>query len=149
MSKLDRRQFLFASFPFFWRRPSVVRLDEIRFDVIRHGRSPHRYLLIHGDEATARDVLIAHMRRVKGTAYVVTSHDRYVPIESGKIDPNRMFSREGAEKNLRSLNPGWNDERLRKALHKLDRGREKLVSRLLPPPADGWWRCITTRGVIP
>jgi hypothetical protein len=69
-------------------------------------------------------------------AYLVTGHDRYVPIESGKLDPNRMFSREGAEKSLRSLNPDWSDERLHKVLHKLDRGREKLVSRLFPPP-DG------------
>jgi hypothetical protein len=47
-----------------------------------------------------------------------------------------MFSREGAEKSLRSLNPDWSEERLRKALHRLDRGREKLVNRLFPPP-DG------------
>jgi hypothetical protein len=133
VSKPNRRQFLFASFPFFWRKRPFVTLEEVRFRVIRHGDSPHRYLFIHGNEETAREVLTAHMRQAKGIAYLVTGHDRYVPIESGKLDPNRMFSREGAEKNLRSLNPGWNDERLRQALHKLDRGREKLVSRLLPP----------------
>src|SRR5213075_1288161 len=113
-----------------------VTLDGVRFHVIRHGDSPHRYLLIHGNEETAREVLTAHLRQVKGTAYIVTGHDRYVPIESGKLDPNRMFSREGAEKNLRSLNPGWSDDRLQKALHELDRGRAKLVGRLFPPP-DG------------
>jgi hypothetical protein len=136
VSQLNRREFLLASFPFFWRKRPFVTLDEVRFQVIRHGDSPHRYLFIHGNEETAREVLTGHMRQAKGIAYLATGHDRYVPIESGKLDPNRMFSREGAEKNLRSLNPDWSDERLRKALHKLDRGREKLVSRLFPPP-DG------------
>jgi hypothetical protein len=137
VSKLNRREFLFASFPFFWRKKPYVKLDGIvRFEVIDTGESPHRYLLIHGNEETAREVLIAHMRKVKGTAFLVTGHDRYVRIDSGKLDPNRMFSREGAEKNLRSLNEDWSQEKLNKALRKLDRGREKLVSRLLPPP-DG------------
>jgi hypothetical protein len=133
---LTRREFLFGWFPFFWRKRPFVTLDEIRFQVIRNGGSPHRYLLIHGNEETAREVLTMHMRQAKGIAYLVTGHDRYVPIDSGKLDPNRMFSHEGADKNLRSLNPDWSDERLRKALHKLDRSREKLVNRLFPPP-DG------------
>jgi hypothetical protein len=139
VSKLDRREFLFSWFPFFWRRKRpFVTLDEIRFQVIRTGESPHlhHYLFIHGNEETAREVLVAHMQQAKGIAYLVTGHDRYVPIESGRLDPNRMFSREGAEKNLRSLNPGWSAERLDKALHKLDRGRVKLVDHLFPPP-DG------------
>jgi hypothetical protein len=136
VSNPNRREFLFSSFPFFWRKRPFETLDGISFQVIRHDRSPHRYLLIHGNEETAREVLIAHMRQAKGIAYLVTGHDRNVPIDSGKLDPNRMFSGEGAEKNLRTLNPEWSAERLHKALHKLDRGRAKLVSRLLPPP-DG------------
>lgn len=134
MSKLKRRDFLLGSFPFFWRKRPFVTLAEVRFQVIRNGHSPHRYLLIHGNEETAREVLTEHMRKAQGIANLVTGHERYVPLASGKLDPNRMFSREGAEKNLRSLNPDWNDERLRKALQKLDRSREKLVHRLFPPP---------------
>ena len=136
MSKLNRREFLFASFPFFWRKRPFVTLDGVRFQVIRNGDSPDRYLLIHGNEETAREVLIGHMRQAKGIAYLVTGHERTVAIDSGRLDPNRMFSHEGAERNLRSLNPDWSEERVHKALHKVDRGREKLVSRLFPPP-DG------------
>jgi hypothetical protein len=132
---LGRRQFLFLSFPFFWRKPRFVTLDHIRFEVLRRGKSPHRYLLIHGNEETAREVLVAHMQRYPGIAHVVTGHDRNVPIDSGKFDPNRIFSREGAEKNLRSLNPDWTPEYLEKMLRKLDHGRDKLVRNLLPPPA--------------
>jgi hypothetical protein len=134
VNNLNRREFLFGSFPFFWRKRPFVTLDEIRFQVIRAGKSANRYLLIHGDEETARAVLVAHMQKARGIAYLVTGHERYVPIEGGKLDPNRMFSREGAEKNLRSLNPDWNAERLARALHRLDRGRVKLVDHLFPPP---------------
>src|SRR3954469_11095521 len=110
-SGLSRREFLFGGFPCFWRRRRFVTLDQIRFQVLRNGDSPHRYLLIHGNEDTAREVLTAHMRQAKGIAYLVTGNDRYVPIDSGKLDPNRMFSRQGAEKNVRSQNPDWSDER--------------------------------------
>jgi hypothetical protein len=142
VSKLDRREFLLlGSFPFFWRKQPFATLDGIRFQVIRNGKSPHRYLFLHGNEETAREVLTGHMRQHEGIAHLVTGHERNVPIEpekhvAGKFDPNRIFSRAGAEKNLRTLNPEWNAERLRKALDKLDRGREKLVGALFPPP-DG------------
>src|SRR5215472_4395484 len=139
VGKLNRREFLLAGFPFFWRKRPFETLVGIRFQVIRNRRSPHRYLLIHGNEETAREVLLDHMRSHTGIAYLVMGHDRYVPIEaakhvSGKFDPNRIFSREGAEKNLRALNPGWSEDRLRKALRKLDRGRARLADALLPPP---------------
>jgi len=79
--------------------------------------------LIHGDETTAREVLTAHIRSHEGIAYVVESRTRTVPLESGKIDPNRMFSRVGAEANLKLLNPDWPPERIQAALAVLDRGR--------------------------
>jgi hypothetical protein len=134
VSDLNRREFLLAGFPFFWRKRPYETLDRVRFQVIRHDDSPHRYLLIHGNEETARQVLLAHMREHVGIAYLVAGRERYVPLEGGKIDPNRMFSGEGAEKSLRRLNPEWSAEQMRKALRKLGRGREKLVGRLFPPP---------------
>ena len=136
VSRLDRREFLLASFPFFWRRKPYLTLDHVQFQVIRNRRSPHRYLLIHGNEETARAVLIDHMRSHTGTAYLVTGHERNVEIGGGRLDPNRMFSREGAEKSVRRLNPEWNQERIDGVLDLLDRGREEMLRHLLPPP-DG------------
>ena len=63
---------------------------------------------------------------------MVENHTRNVPIEGGQIDPNRMFSRVGAEANLKRLNPDWPPERVQAALALLDRGREHLVKALLP-----------------
>ncbi len=136
MNNPDRRQFLLAGFPFFWRKRPFLTLDHISFQVLRNGRGPHRYVLIHGNEETAREVLETHMQTQQGAAYLVTGHERYVPIDSGKLDPNRMFSREGAAKNLRVLNPDWPPEKIESALDALDRGRPDLLQHLFPPPGS-------------
>ncbi len=133
----SRREFLaYASIlgwiPFL--RPKHVELAGARFRIIRYGRSKRRYLVIHGNEETAREVLAAHMRAHQGIAFIVENHTRNVPVASGQIDPNRMFSRVGAEANLKRLNPDWPPERIQTALNILDRGREHLVKDLFPPP---------------
>jgi hypothetical protein len=68
-----------------------------------------------------------------GTAFLIESRTRNVPIDGGTIDPNRMFSRVGAEASLKNLNPGWTPRQIEEALRRLDRGREGLVKALLPP----------------
>jgi hypothetical protein len=91
--------------------------------------------LIHGDEATARHVLSEHMQAGgSGVAYLVTNLTRNVPINGGRLDPNRMFSNEGAEANLRRLNPRWHDGQVSSAVTFLGEHRHELVNRLLPPP---------------
>jgi hypothetical protein len=131
-----RREFLALAllpgwFPFF--RPKHAVLAGARFRIVRNGHSRRRYVVIHGNEETARHVLEAHMRNHDGIAYVVENHTRNVAIEGGEIDPNRMFTRVGAEANLKRLNPEWSPERIRTALDLLDRGRERLLKALLPP----------------
>ncbi len=131
----SRRQFLlfslFGWFPFF--RPKHISLAGARFRILRNGSSQRRYLLIHGDEESARQVLTRHMENHEGIAYLVETHTRNVSIESGQIDPNRMFSRAGAEANLKQLNPNWTAQQVDAALRELDRGREHLLKAFLPP----------------
>jgi hypothetical protein len=128
----SRREFLaFGWLPFFHRRH--IRLAGARFRIVRHGRSTRRYLLIHGNEETARAVLTEFLQTQPGTAYIIESHTRNVPVDSGEIDPNRIFSRIGAEASLKSLNPNWNPGQVATALGILDHGREHLVRALFPP----------------
>jgi hypothetical protein len=129
---LSRRELLVgALFPFFWWRRSVD-LAGIRFDHIRRRSDRRHYVWIHGNEETARHVLRDHMRRVEGRAFLIRNRVRNVRLHGGELDPNRMFSREGAEKNLRRLNPSWDFYRLQDALDALDRGRQRFLDRLLP-----------------
>ena len=129
---IDRRQFLALGW-FPWLAPRHIGVAGARFRILRNGRSLRRYLRIHGNEETARQVLERHMETHEGIAYVIESRVRLVAVESLKLDPNRMFSRTGAEANLKLLNPGAPLERVASAVNVLDRGREKLVRALTPP----------------
>jgi hypothetical protein len=115
-----------------WFKPKHVGLAGAQFDVVRTKHARRHYILIHGDEETARQVLAGHMETHRGVAYMIRSRTREVPIDSGKLDPNRMFSRAGAEANLQHLNPNWTPQQLSDALDLLDHGRERLLSELFP-----------------
>jgi hypothetical protein len=67
-----------------------------------------------------------------GSALLVRNLTRYVDLNGGRLDPNRMFSNEGAERNLRLLNPQWNDARIANAVTFLGQHRHELLNRLLP-----------------
>lgn len=105
----------------------------VRFRALRHGRrSPRRYLVIHGDEDTARDVLLAHMQTADGSGLVVTGKTRHVTVRGLELDPNRMYSRAGAEASLRRLNAQAPEPQILGTLAWLDRRREKLLRTLTP-----------------
>jgi hypothetical protein len=114
----------------------ILKIAGIRFKVVRWGESNRRYIWLHGDERTARDVLLLNLAQRSGSAFLVEGRERHVRFRGGELDPNRMFSRAGAEDNLRLLNPGWSARRLERALRRLDRDRERFVQAILPPP-DG------------
>jgi hypothetical protein len=131
---ISRRELLVYGSIFGWipfLRPKHVRLAGARFRIVRNGRLHRHYLVIHGNEEAARQVLTAHMRSHQGTAFIIEGKTRNVPILDGEIDPNRMFSRAGAEASLRKLNPGWTTDQVNAALALLDKGREKLLDNLL------------------
>jgi hypothetical protein len=104
----------------------------VRFQVLRHGQSPKRYLFIHGDEYTAFDVLAKFMAAHDGLAYLAMGKDRNVEILGAKIDPNRMWSRVGADKSLRAQNAVIAEAKIAEVLHFLDGEREGMISRLTP-----------------
>ena len=108
-------------------------LTGIRFERIKHGSSNNRYLLIHGDESTAREVLGGHMRDARGTAFLVENQTRLVEINGGRVDPNRIFSNEGANRSLSNLNPGASQVWITSAIIELQNSRHQLVNALVPP----------------
>ena len=60
----------------------------------------------------ARSAHQAHGDASRHRLHHRTARRAIVPIESGKIDPNRMFSRFGAEANLKKLNPNWTPDQM-------------------------------------
>jgi hypothetical protein len=120
----------------FWRPRNEKKLAGIRFRMLKSGKSGRRYLLIHGNEETARQVLTSHMQKAPGVAYLVQNSGRYVALHGGQLDPNRMYSRTGAERNLRSLNPSWNEAQIANALGDLDRHRNEVLRAVRPERGD-------------
>jgi hypothetical protein len=129
-----RREFLVAAatIPLFGPHDRVS-MAGISFQIVRRGASPHRYLHIHGNETTARDVVLEQVNQHGGTALLIQSETRNVPLRSGLIDPNRMFSTEGASKNLRMLNPKWSEAQIANAALALERDRHKFLHAIAPP----------------
>ena len=107
----------------------------IQFRKISHGRSDaRRYLHVHGNESTAREVLAGHMKTFRGTAYLVKSEKRMVPLGALQIDPNRMFSETGARQNLLRFNRYPSEAYVQNSLRALDRDRHKFLNKILPKP---------------
>lgn len=114
-------------------RRSQDSIAGIRFQIRKNGNSPRRLLHIHGDETTARDVLNRSLQDHPGTAFFVESDTREVSIGKLLIDPNRMFSREGAEESLKNLNPNALEGEIQAALAQLDQERNQFLDKILPP----------------
>jgi hypothetical protein len=108
----------------------------MRFGVLQRGQSPKRYLFIHGDEYTAFDVLTKFMATHDGAAYLTTGKERNIEISGAKIDPNRMWSRVGAEKSLRAQNAVISEETIASVLRFLDAERKGMIGRLTPGPGS-------------
>jgi hypothetical protein len=77
------------------------------------------------------------MRETNGRAFLVENSHRNVRLAGGLLDPNRMFSRVGAEQNLKHLNRGWDSRQITKALNALDRDRDEFVWKILPRDPSG------------
>lgn len=130
-----RREWLLAGLglPFWPFGKNEKRIAGIRFEVVKNGSSKRRYLHIHGNESTARDLLRQHLQLFKGTGFVVDSDVRNVPVGAIRIDPNRMFSSEGAEKSLWRLNPRSPEAYQQNAAMYLEKDRQKFLRSILPP----------------
>lgn len=113
--------------------PRLTTLSGVRFRRIRRGRATRRYLVIHGDETTARDVLLGYMRNRDGSAYLIESKTRTVRPHLLEIDPNRMFSDAGAARSLERLNASASAAEIAREVKWLSARRHHLLDALLPP----------------
>jgi len=142
-TEISRRSLLAAPL-LAWRAPAAeaerrrVELAGIGWWRIRHGSAPLRLLRIHGNEETAREAVELLMEETAGEAWIVDSKTRHVELHGLRLDPNRMFSRAGAERNLRLLNPDAAAGAVEALLERLDREREGLLRAMAPPPGGLW-----------
>ena len=113
-----------------------MRVGNAEFDVLRPGSGGRRYIHIHGNEFTAREVLRDAAAGLSGPLLMVRGDTRNVQIEGLLQDPNRMFSHEGASVNLRKLNPSASEAQIAKVLERLDADLPALLKELLPAEGE-------------
>ncbi len=97
------------------------------------GRGKRRYLHIHGNETTAREVLREHLKAFPGTYFFIQSDKRNVRVGECMIDPNRMFTAAGARKSLERWNKDASPAAIRAAEQLLDRDRDRFLRAVVPP----------------
>ena len=73
-----------------------------------------------------------HMSLYNGLAFFIQSETREIPFKSTIIDPNRIFSRNGAYYALRKFKSSWERGTLKIALDEIDREREHFLDVLMP-----------------
>ena len=130
---LTRREVMIAAwFPFFFLRRKSVKIAGTAFRIVRRGRDRRHYIWVHGNEQTARGVLLEHMQKGDGRAFLIQNAVRNIPIAGGVIDPNRMFSDIGAYNNLRTQNPSWSDAQVTKAVRHVADDRPDFLKTILP-----------------
>lgn len=124
----SRRGFLFSLVP------QPLSIGGIRFDVEQgKGKSKRRYMHIHGNETTAREVLREHVKQHAGSYFFISSDKRNVPVGDCMIDPNRMFTEAGAKKSLDRWNSGKTPTQIDAAMALLRKDRDAFLKAVLPP----------------
>ena len=115
-----------------WWKPKELMIADGRFQIVRGKHAKRHYILIHGDENTARDILTKHLETHPGIAFITESKMRNIPIDDGQVDPNRIFSRNGAAVSLQKNNPKWNARQMQDALDLIEGQRNHFLDQVLP-----------------
>ena len=111
---------------------NVVELVGIEFKVVKKGHSDRNYIWLHGDEQTARMVLESHMKLNLGTAFFIQGKTREIDFFDGILDPNRIFSSNGAEANIQKYNRSWPSLKKQEALEWINRERDAFLESIFP-----------------
>ena len=111
---------------------SEISYSGIHFQVQKNGISNTNYIVIHGDEETAKMLVKDHIKKTKGKAFIIKSKNREVPLGSTIVDPNRLFSNYGAKKALENFKSDWNLNELNDLLLNLEKNRNHFLSSIFP-----------------
>ena len=101
----------------------------IKFEIIENGKSNRRLLWVHGDEKTA-ELLI---KNNSVTAYLINNIQREVVVNGFLLDPNRIFTNDGAKRNIIKLNNNVSKLELNKTLELISNDREAFFESISPP----------------
>ena len=105
----------------------------VKFEILKNGESNRRYIWIHGDEKTAELLIRKYLKENDGTAYLINSTEREVLINGYILDPNRIFTNDGAKRNLIKLNNSISKLELNKTIELISNDRDDFFKSISPP----------------
>ena len=105
----------------------------VKFEILKNGESNRRYIWIHGDEKTAELLIRKYLKENDGTAYLINSTEREVLINGYILDPNRIFTNDGAKRNLLKLNSNIPKLELNKTIELISNDRDDFFKSISPP----------------
>ena len=111
---------------------SEIAYCGIPFEIKTNSSSATNYILIHGDEQTARMLINEHIKKHKGKAFIIKSKDREAPLGPTIVDPNRLFSNSGARKALKNFKSDWIKSELEELLTSLKISRDIFLNNIFP-----------------
>ncbi len=115
-------------------KSDFIDIAGVEFQVVEHASSNIHYIWLHGDEKTARLLLNDHIKTQPGKAFLINNEEREVKVGGLLLDPNRMFSRNGAKRNLQKMNANLSSSELNQTLDLLDKERDRFFDTVKPPP---------------
>ena len=111
---------------------SEISYNGIHFQVQKNGLSNTNYIVIHGDEETAKMLIKDHIKTNLGKAFIIKSKNREVTLGPTIVDPNRIFSKSGARKALKNFKTDWDPNELNKLLLNLEKNRNDFLFNIFP-----------------
>jgi len=113
-----------------------VSLAGIKFEILKNGESNRRLIWIHGDEKTAELLIRKHLKKNNGTAYLIHNTEREVVINGFLLDPNRIFTNDGAKRNIIKLNNNISKSELNKTIKLISEDRDEFFESISPLQKD-------------
>ena len=111
---------------------SEISYCGIPFEIKENSSSSTHYIVIHGDEQTAKILINEHIKKNKGKAFIIKSKDREVTLGPTIVDPNRLFSNIGARKALKNFKADWIKSELDELLTELKISRKNFLDSIFP-----------------
>jgi hypothetical protein len=111
----------------------TIDFCSIKFTVINNHNNNKHYIWLHGNEQTARRVLLNHINKNPGKVFLIQSNQRLIRINGYALDPNRIFPNTGVRETLKKYNPHIKDEKINKIVGLIQQQRDIFLKKILPP----------------
>ena len=111
---------------------ATLNFCNIKFNLIHKRNHGKHYIWLHGDEKTAKQVLLSLAKKNPGKFFIIQSNHRLIKINGYALDPNRIFSDTGVRNTLKKYNPRITTNEIIKIVTLIQKQRPAFLAQILP-----------------